>query len=386
MSKVKIGIIGVGNMGTSHAQNIYEGKVPGAELEAVADIKPDRLKWVNNELGEDIKTYNDNDEFFADDNIDAVMIATPHYDHPPLAIKGFENDKHVLIEKPAGVYTRQVREMNEAAEKSDKKFCIMFNQRTKPVFQKLREMIQSGEVGELKRTVWIINSWYRSQSYYDSGTWRATWEGEGGGVLLNQCPHNLDLWQWTCGLPTKVRAFCDFGKYHDIEVEDDVTAYVEYENGATGVFVTSTAEAPGTNRLEISANKGKIVVEDGKINFWKLETPERQFNEEYEGGFGAPDNEKIEIKVEGETTSHVGIINDWVDSIKNDTEMLSPGEEGIRSLELSNAMLLSTWQDDWVDIPVSEDQFYEELQKRIEESDYEKDVGGDTTLDVSGSH
>jgi len=386
MDKVRIGVIGIGNMGSSHAKNLYEGKVPEAKLEAVADCKPERLEWVKNELSEDIKTYQDNDDFFADEDIDAVMIATPHYDHPPLAIKGFENDMHVLIEKPAGVYTKQVREMNEVAKQSDKKFCIMYNQRTRPIYQKLRDMIQSNELGEIKRTNWIITSWYRSQSYYDSGGWRATWEGEGGGVLLNQCPHNLDLWQWICGMPERVRAFCYFGKYHDIEVEDDVTGYVEYENGATGVFVTSTADAPGTNRLEILGNKGKVVVEDGKINFWKLKTPERQFNEEYEGGFGSPDHEKIEVPVEGKTTGHVGIIQDWVDSIINDTELLAPGIEGINGLEISNAMHLSTWQDDWVDIPVNEDLFYEELQKRIEESDYEKDIGEDETLDVSGTH
>ncbi|MFW6007091.1 MAG: Gfo/Idh/MocA family protein [Bacillota bacterium] len=385
MSKVKIGIIGIGNMGTSHARNLYAGKVPDAELVAVSDINPDRLEWVKNNLGEDIKTYDDNDEFFADEEIDAVMIATPHYDHPPLAIKGFENDKHVLIEKPAGVYTKQVREMNEVAEKSDKKFCIMYNQRTRPIFQKLKDLIESGELGEIKRTNWIITSWYRSQSYYDSGGWRATWEGEGGGVLTNQCPHNLDLWQWTCGLPKKVRAFCHFGKYHDIEVEDDVTAYVEYENGATGVFVTSTADAPGSDRLEVTGDKGKIVVKDNKITFWRLRTPEREFNREYTGGFGSPETWKCEVPVRGETTGHVGIITDWVDSILNDTELLSPGEEGIRGLEISNAMHLSTWVNDVVELPVDEDLFYEELQKRIEESDFEKD-GGNKTLDVSGTH
>ncbi|MFW6007149.1 MAG: Gfo/Idh/MocA family protein [Halanaerobiales bacterium] len=385
MGKVKIGIIGVGNMGTAHARNLFEGKVPEAELKAVCDVNPDRLKWVKNNLGGEIKTYKDSDKFFADEEVEAVMIATPHYDHPPLAIKGFENDKHVLIEKPAGVYTRQVRKMNDVAEKSDKKFCIMYNQRTRPVFQKLKDLIESGELGQIRRTNWIITSWYRSQSYYDSGGWRATWEGEGGGVLLNQCPHNLDLWQWTCGLPRRVRAFCYFGKYHDIEVEDDVTAYVEYENGATGVFVTTTADAPGTDRLEITGNRGKIVVENDELTFWRLRTPERKFNQEYKGGFGAPETWKCEVPVRGETTGHIGIIKDWVDSIKNDTEMLSPGVEGVKGLEISNAMHLSAWLDDWVEIPVAEDLYYEKLKKRIEESDLEKD-GEDKTLDVSGTH
>lgn len=386
MDKVKIGIIGIGNMGTAHARNIVEGKVPGGKLVAVCDIKPERLKWVKHNLGEDIRTYDNDEEFFEDEELEAVMIATPHYDHPPLAIKAFKRDLHVLIEKPAGVYTKQVREMNEVAEKSDKVFCIMYNQRTIPVYQKLKDLIEAGELGEIRRTNWIITSWYRSQSYYDSGGWRATWAGEGGGVLLNQNPHNLDLWQWSCGLPRRVRAFCYYGKYHDIEVEDDVTAYVEYENGATGVYVTTTADAPGSDRLEVTGNRGKVVVEDDQLTFWRLRTPERQFNEEYEGGFGQPECWKCEVPVKGESTLHVGIMNDWIDSINNDTPLLSPGKEGIRGLEISNAMHLSSWLDDWVEIPVDEDLFYEKLQEKIENSTFEKDVTSSKTLDVDGSH
>lgn len=386
MDKVKIGIIGIGNMGSSHAKNIIAGKVPGGELVAICDISPDRLEWAKNELGEDVKRYNNNDEFFADQDIDAVIIATPHYSHPTLAIRAFENDLHVLTEKPAGVYTKQVREMNEAAEKSDKKFCIMYNQRTNPLFQKLKDLVESGELGEIKRTNWIITSWYRSQSYYNSGGWRATWEGEGGGVLLNQNPHNLDLWQWTCGMPKRVRAFCYFGKYHDIEVEDDVTAYVEYENGATGVYITSTADAPGTNRLEVTGDRGKIVIEDNKLTFWRLRTPERQFNEEYTGGFGQPECWKCEVPVNGEETAHVGIMSNWVDAILNDAELLSPGEEGINGLMISNAMHLSAWTDGWVDLPIDEDLFYDKLQEQIENSTFEKESTDNQTLDVSGTH
>ena len=186
-----------------------------------------------------------------------------------MAIEALENGKHVLIEKPAGVHTRHVREMNAAADRAGMVFGIMFNQRTIPAHKKLKDLVDSGELGQLKRTNWIITNWYRSQSYYDSGSWRATWKDEGGGVLLNQCPHQLDLWQWICGMPKKVRAYCSFGKYHDIEVEDDVTALVEYENGATGVFITSTGEAPGSNRFEIAADNGKVVFEDEKITFWR---------------------------------------------------------------------------------------------------------------------
>lgn len=275
--------------------------------------------------------------------------------------------------------------MNEAAQQSNKVFSIMYNQRTNPVYQKLKDLIDSGELGELKRSIWIITNWYRSQSYYDAGGWRATWSGEGGGVLLNQDPHQLDLWQWICGMPTKVRAFMSYGKYHNIEVEDDVTAYVEYANGATGLFVTTTGEAPGTNRLEVTGDRGKIVIEDDKLTFWRLRMPERKFNSEYKGGFGSPECWKCEIPTPGENTQHVGIINNWVDAILNGTELLAPGIEGIKGLTISNAMHLSAWTDLSVELPLNEELFFEKLKTRIDNSTFKKSVT-EGTLDVSGTH
>lgn len=384
MDKVRIGIIGMGNMGSGHATYLSNGEVPNAELTAVCDINPERLKWSRENLGENVQLFDNADALFASKSVDAIMIAVPHYDHPPLAIKGFQNGLHVLIEKPAGVYTKQVREMNEAAQKSDKVFSIMFNQRTSPLYQKLKDLISSGELGAIKRTNWIITDWYRPQSYYDSGGWRATWAGEGGGVLLNQDPHQLDLWQWTCGMPKRVRAFCAFGKYHDIEVEDDVTAYVEYENGATGVFVTSTGDAPGTNRFEVSGDRGKIVIEDGKLTFWRLRVSERQFNKEYRGGFGQPECWKCEIPIRGTGEGHKGITKNWVQAILKGTPLLAPGEEGINGLQISNAMHLSSWTDSWVDIPVDEELFLEKLNERIKTSTFKKE-NKNKVLDVDGT-
>lgn len=382
--EVHVGIIGIGNIGSSHAKHIASGRIPGAKLTAVCDTRVERLEWAKANLGEGIRTFDSAEKLFAADCVDAVVIAVPHYDHPPLAIAGFKSGLHVMVEKPAGVYTKQVREMNEAAAKSNKVFSMMYNQRTNPLYQKLRDLIQTGELGELKRTIWIITNWYRSQSYYDSGGWRATWAGEGGGVLLNQDPHQLDLWQWTCGMPKRVRAFCYFGKFHDIEVEDDVTAFVEYENGATGLFITSTGEAPGTNRFEISGDRGKIVIEDNKLTFWRLRIPERQFNAEYKGGFGSPEVWKCEVPIEGENTQHVGVLRNWINAIRKGTPLLAPGYEGMRGLELSNAMHLSAWTDSWVDLPIDEDLFYEKLQKQIRESTNKK-AGTDRTMDVSGT-
>ncbi|MFW6457012.1 MAG: Gfo/Idh/MocA family protein [Planctomycetota bacterium] len=387
MEKVRIGIVGVGGMGSNHARYLYDGKVEGAELTAVADISPSALKRAEDMTDGEVATFSSADDMFDADCVDAVIIATPHYDHPPIGIRAFESGLHVLSEKPAGVYTKQVKKFNEVADQSGKIFAVMFNQRTLPVHKKVKDLMETGELGELKRNAWIITSWYRSQSYYNSGGWRATWAGEGGGVLLNQCPHQLDLWQWFCGVPKRVRAFCGFGRYHDIEVEDDVTAYVEYEDGSTGLFVTSTGEAPGTNMFEAAGDNGRLVMENGDITFYRNRTPERQFNAEYEGGFGRPENWECDIPVHGEGHQHREVTQHWVNAIREDDPdlLVADGREGIKGLEISNAMLMSTWVDDWVELPVDEDKYYELLQERVEVSDYEPGTDEDQALDVDGS-
>ncbi|MHA6485369.1 Gfo/Idh/MocA family protein [Paenibacillus sp. strain BS8-2] len=375
MSSVRLGIIGLGNMGKGHIGYIKRGEVNGVQLAAVSDSAEPGQAWAKENLGSEVPLFSDPYTMMDSGLIDAVLIATPHYSHPELAIAAFKRNLHVLCEKPAGVYTKQVREMNDAAAKTDVKFSMMYNQRTNPLYMKLKDLVDSGELGEIRRTNWIITNWYRSQSYYDSGTWRATWEGEGGGVLINQDPHQLDLWQWTINMmPKRVRAFCYFGKHRDIEVEDDVTAFVEYENGATGVFVTSTGEAPGTNRLEISGDNGKVVIEDNKLTFWRLRVSEREFNATFKGGFGAPECWKCDIPIHGTNPDHKGIIQNFVNAILHDEALIAPGAEGIKGLMLSNAMHLSTWTDNWVDLPIDEELYYSYLQQKIAESNNRKGV------------
>ncbi len=368
MDKVRVGVIGVGNMGTVHCKNIAGGKVPGMALTAVCDINPDRLAWAKKELPADVARFSDAEQMMRSGLIDAVIVATPHYLHPPLVIKALKHGLHAMSEKPAGVYTKQVREMNEAAAKSGKVFGIMYNQRTDPLYRRMREIVSSGEMGAVKRTNWIITNWYRPQCYYDSGSWRATWAGEGGGVLLNQCPHNLDLWQWICGMPCLVRAFCHNGKWHDIEVEDDVTAYVEYPNGATGVFVTSTADAPGTNRFEITLEGGKLVCENGSLQEYKLEMNERKFCRTTKKAFGSPKCTFTEYKPKGNGLQHVGVLRAFAGAILRGEPLVARGEEGIRGLSISNAMHLSSWLGKPVTLPIDEDLFYSELKKRIASS------------------
>ncbi len=389
MDKIRIGVIGAGTMGSSHARNLHDGLLEDAELTAVADINPKRLEWVKNELGEDVELYDNAENLIDSGCVDGIVVATPHYDHPPLGIKAFEKGLHVLLEKPVGVYTKQVKRLHEAADASGKIFGIMFQLRTVPHYMKMKDMLASGEVGDIKRNCFIATSYYRSQNYYNRGSWRATWGGEGGGVLLNQCPHLLDLWQWYCGVPRRVRAFCSYGKYHDIEVEDDVTAYVEYEDGSTGLFVASTGEAPGTQSFEVHGNMGKLVMEDGNIAFDRNRVDERVFNADHIAGFGRPEHWKCDIPVgEVKRGGHSWVTEKWIEAIaKNDSSLLIvDGREGLKSLEISNAMLLSDWVNDWVDLPVDEDQFVELLKERVKNSSFSRAVSAeDDVMNVEDS-
>lgn len=383
--KIRVGIVGIGNMGTSHLRNYKEGKMPEVEITAVCDIKADRLEWAEKEFPE-IARFDAYEKMLESGLCDAILIAVPHYDHPPMAIKALESGFHVMTEKPAGVYTKQVREMNEVAAKCDKTFAIMYNQRTNPMYRKAREIVKSGEYGELKRVNWIITDWFRTQAYYNSGGWRATWSGEGGGVLLNQCPHNLDLWQWICGMPVKVKAVCRVGQWHDIEVEDDVTIYTEYPNGASGVFITTTGDCPGTNRLEITLDRAKLICEDNKLRMYVLENDTSDIINKSEDGFAKTDGEWIDVELEGENNQHSGVMNAFAANILRGEELIAKGEEGINGLTISNAAFLSSWLDKTIELPIDEDLYYAELEKRIKSSKVKTNVVERTKEDMSSTY
>ena len=395
--KIRLGVIGIGHMGSAHAKHVVQGKCPDFELVAIADVSEARRSWAKETLGEQVQTFSDAMEMLDSGLLDACIVAVPHYDHARYAIACMQRDIHVLVEKPAGVYTKQVLEMNAEADKHPElKFAMMFNQRTNHIYRKIHELIHSGNYGQIRRTNWIITNWYRPQAYYDSGAWRATWAGEGGGVLLNQCPHQLDLWQWLCGMPTRVHAFLHYGKWHDIEVEDDVTAYVEYENGATGVFITTTGDGKGSNRLEIQLDKAKIVAEGDRLQVDEFEMTEQEFSRTYTKGFGSVHTTRLEIETDGKNEQHVGVINAWGGAILRGEPMVADGREGINSLTISNAMHLSSWLNKTIDMPFDDQLYYEELMKRVASSRKKEgvktviadtgDTYGSTVTDADGEY
>jgi len=374
-------------MGSAHAASIFAGNVEGMALGAVCDIDPKKRRWAAEKLP-GVAVFDEYTALIDSGLADAILIAVPHYLHPGMAIYGFEHGLHVMSEKPIGVYTNQVKPMIGAAEKSGKVFGIMFNQRTNPLFQKAREIVRSGELGELKRFVWIITNWYRPQAYYNSGSWRATWAGEGGGVLLNQCPHNLDLWQWICGMPSKILARCHEGKWHDIEVEDDVTIYAEYPNGATGAFITTTGEPAGVNRLEITLDGAKLLCEHGRVTVVEIDGSTKEHILTCSAGFGEPKMADLAPEVPGLGASqHATVLNAFAAAVAADDPGLlyARGEEGINGLSISNAAFLSSWLGREIDLPLDEELFRAELQKKIAGSQGKTGVKDQVAGDMGSS-
>jgi len=358
--RVRAAVIGFGNMGSAHANHIYNGDVPGMELAAVCDTDSEKCDQARKHFGR-VRTETDYRKILADGEIDAVIIAVPHPLHPVIAGEALKAGKHVLTEKPAGIDVASVQELNHLAEQTDRVFGIMFNQRTNELYAKMRELMRNGTLGEMKRTVWIVSNWYRTQAYYDSGDWRATWNGEGGGVLMNQCPHNLDLWQWICGMPCRLRAVCRVGHYHDIDVEDDAVLYTEYANGASGVFMTSTGEYPGTNRLEISGTRGKAVIENGALTLSLIDEDERKLVKESKEGFPSWPVHTVAFRQEKPDSAHLGILKNFTDAILYGAPLLAPGIDGIHELMLANAAYLSSAEDRWVDLPLDGEKYLDFL-------------------------
>ena len=388
MEKVRYGIVGLGNQGTNYAIKIFDGgKAQDAFVTAMCDINPAKIQAMKEKTAnKEVKYFTDYREMLDSGLCDAVLVEVPHYQHPEIVVECLKRGINVICDKPAGVYTKQVREMNEVAAKSDAKFAMMFNQRTNCLYRKMRDIVREGGIGELQRVTWIITDWYRTQQYYDSGSWRATWKGEGGGVLINQCPHQIDLVQWVVGeLPVEVNGFCQYGKWHDIEVEDEVTAFFKYKNGATGMFITTTGEAPGTNRFEISGTGGKLVCENGKLMWHKNGEDSAEWSRTNPAGFKKPPCEIIEVETDGQNPQHAGIINNFTSALLGREPMFVDGKEGIAGVELMNAIELSGWNGgEAVTLPIDEDRYLRELEAHIAVSRF-KEVDDSAVADTAGT-
>ena len=368
MTKVRLGLIGLGNIGQHHASYLINGKVSRAELVAISDSVPAKF-----EKFKDLKAFTDGDALIRSGLIDAVIIATPHYQHTSLGIAALQQGLHVMVEKPISAHKADAERLIAAHEANPKLvFAGMFQLRAEPRYQKIRALIQSGELGPIVRMSWIMTDWFRTEAYYASGGWRATWRGEGGGVLLNRCLHNLDVLQWLLGMPTRVRGFCQLGRFHDIEVEDNVTAYLEFPGSGTGTFVSSTGEAPGTNRFEIAGTRGRLVLENEKLQFIRNESDMLQFSRSAPFGFAKPEVWHVEVPFANAANSHASLTQNFVDAILEGKPLIAPGREGIHSVELANVILYSSLLEKTIDLPMDSQAYERKLQQLITTSKHEK--------------
>jgi predicted dehydrogenase len=380
MNTVRLGIIGMGNIGRYHAEYLRGGKVKRCELVAVCDPAAPLDSY------KPLKTFTDGEALIRSGEVDAVLIATPHFQHTTLGMAALKAGVHALVEKPISSHKADAERLIAAARDNPRAvFAGMFQLRTEPRYQKVRALLRDGILGQLVRVNWINTDWYRTEAYYASGGWRATWKGEGGGVLLNQCLHNLDMLQWLVGMPQRVRGFCQFGRFHQIEVEDSVTAYLEWANGATGVFLSSTGEAPGTNRFEIVGTMGRLVMENNKLLFTRNETDMLEFSRTARQGFARPEVWHIEIPFQDAVLPHAILVQNFVNAILNGEALLAPGPEGIHSVELANVMVYSSLLGQTVELPMDGAAWEAKLQQLIAESKVQKKTIPAETTDFLSS-
>jgi predicted dehydrogenase len=369
MSRVRFGIVGVGGMGSGHARNMP--RIEEADFTAVCDIAPKALTAATGAFG--VPAFDNHRDLLDSGLVDAIIVATPHYFHPPIAIDAMERGIHVISEKPMAVTVSGAEAMIEAAERTGVIFSVMFQQRTLPIHQAAKRLVDEGRLGELHRTL-LIDAHFRSQAYYNSAGWRATWKGEGGGVLLNQAPHGMDIFTWLAGMPSRVIADVNT-RQHDIEVEDEAAALLEYPNGAIGYMLESVNEFPTGMRLELCGEYGKLLIANDRLHFWEVQPGVRASSDSTEQMWGHPDAEEIEVTLQERETGHAAIVRNVARAILYGESLISPGPEAIRSLELADAVLLSGHEHRPVDLPVDRgayDAFIEamkatSLEKHVED-------------------
>ena len=372
MKNVRVGIIGMGNIGKHHAGYLLEGKVARCQLTAVCSTSPDKLA---DYAAKGVKVFGDAMELIRSKAVDAVIVATPHYQHTSLGIAAFEHGLHLMVEKPISAHKADAEKLIAAHGKNPKlAFGGMFQLRVEPRYEKIRALIHGGDLGEIVRVNWVNTDWFRGEAYYASSAWRATWKGEGGGVLLNQCLHNLDVLQWLLGMPARARGFCQIGRFHQIEVEDNVTAYLEWPNGATGVFVSSTGEAPGANRFDIVGTRGTLVLENGKLMFTRNAADMIEFSRTAKSGFTKPDAMTEEVSFTNAAAPHAALMQNFVNAILDGEPLIAPGADGIHSVELANAMVFSSLEKATLELPMSGTAWEKKLNQLIAESKLEKKV------------
>ena len=380
MNNLRLGVIGLGNIGQQHIKHIQSDAVERCVVTALSsrNISP---------LAEELnaKHFTDYRDLIDSGLCDAVLIATPTMNHLDMGLYALNKGLHVLMEKPLGLSVEQGDQLLACADK-DQVFGLMLNQRVAPIFVKMKNVIDTGILGELQRTHWTMTNWFRPEVYFQVSDWRATWAGEGGGLLLNQCIHNIDIFQWLTGMPVSLQGFCGFGKYHNIEVEDEATAYFQYENGATGVFVGSTGESPGINRLDIVGDKGTMSFDGEKLLLTENSPSTSAYNKETKDMFGQPKTHQLDITPCEVVNQHGVVINNFVEAILDGEELIAPAAQGMDSLAIANAILWSSWSGEKVNFPLSSSGYQEALEEKLAQSTLREKSDITVNVDMEASY
>ncbi len=366
MGTIRMAIIGIGSMGKKYAMHIFNNQVENMELTAIVCRNEPGKAWAREQFGEKVKLFSSSDELFEQTEcFDGVLIVTPHKEHPRLAKQAFSKGIHVFSDKPAGIDTKEVREMNRAAKEAGTAFAMMFHKRTMPIYKHVKEVLETGVLGNLNRVTWVCTIYFRTKKYHQSSAWRSSWQGEGGGLLMNQAQHPLDLWQWLFGMPQNVLGLIDFGKYNDFKVDDNSTLVMEYENGMRGMFISSTGEGTGEERIEIVGTAGRIIIEGNTLKYWRYTMSMEEFQAKNEEQEAKIPYKYEEIVFDNPDNPYIEMLQNFADHILKKTPLIVNGEEGINALELANAAYLSAWEDKRISIPIDDEVYYEALMENM---------------------
>ena len=366
-NSVRIALIGTGGMGRKYANLILFGRIPGMELTAMVCRSENAREWAADTLrtlpegSKSPRIFDSADSLFAEPDLyDAVLIVTPHKTHPELAKRAFALGKHVLSDKPAAVTAAEAEEMCVKAEENGVLFSLMFQQRFIPKHVRIKAIIESGLLGRIRRVLMESTRYFRTEFYHASGTWRSSWAGEGGGLLINQGQHILDLWQYLFGMPESVFAEIPFGKYNNFDVDDEATIVMRYADGMTGTFIASTGEADGADRLTISGSKGRLVLTGDEIGLAVYS----EDSDLYRRNAQVTDARDLRIVrsvepfgQEAPMSEYIALLTNFVAAVRGEEELVSTGRSGIGSLALTNAAYLSAWKDERIKLPVDGEEY-----------------------------
>lgn len=369
MNQVRMAVIGTGSMGKKYAQMIAAGSVKDMVLTAVVCRSEANIEWAKEKLNQEVQIFPDADTLYAHgDLFDAVMIVTPHKLHPEMVKQGLLAGKHMFCDKPAGVSMKQCEEMARLAREKDLKFAMMFHQRMYGKYLRIKELLEQNEIGVIRRVMMENSRYYRTQYYHKSGSWRSSWTGEGGGALINQGQHILDIWQWLVGMPQSVQAVIPFGKYNDFDVDDEATILMEYPDKRTAVFILTTGEGSWTERLEIVGSKGTILLEEDKLTISRYDQDLTEYGKNAQ--CNAREQMKETLTVEDypkEKEPYEEMLADFADAILTDGSVAVSGLEGLHALELTNAAYLSAFTGKKISLPMDADEYEKELTRRMQD-------------------